>query len=74
MRAKGGMPLKYLILVHHDEEAFEKISETKRKELLSGIRATHAPAPATMGNMCTRRLSTRLRRRPASGCATASGS
>ena len=36
------MPLKYLILVHHDEEAFEKISETKRKELLAeSVQLTH---------------------------------
>ena len=34
--------MKYLILVHHDEEAFEKISETKRKELLvESVRLTH---------------------------------
>ena len=34
--------MKYLILVHHDEEAFEKISETKRKELLAeSVQLTH---------------------------------
>jgi hypothetical protein len=34
--------MKYLILVHHDEEAFEKISETKRKELLEeSVQLTH---------------------------------
>jgi hypothetical protein len=34
--------MKYLILVHHDEEAFEKISETTRKELLAeSVQLTH---------------------------------
>lgn len=34
--------MKYLILVHHDEEAFEKISETKRKALLEeSVQLTH---------------------------------
>ena len=34
--------MKYLILVHHDEAAFEKISETKRKELLAkSVQLTH---------------------------------
>lgn len=27
--------MKYLLLVHHDEEAFNKISETTRKEMLA---------------------------------------
>ena len=34
--------MKYLLLVHHDEEAFDKISETKRKELLAeSVQLTH---------------------------------
>jgi len=34
--------MKYLILVHHDEGAFEKISETKRRELLAeSVQLTH---------------------------------
>ena len=34
--------MKYLLLVHHDEEAFAKISETKRKEMLEeSVQLTH---------------------------------
>ena len=34
--------MKYLLLVHHDEEAFDKISETKRKEMLAeSVQLTH---------------------------------
>lgn len=34
--------MKYLILVHHDEETFEKIGETERKELLAeSVQLTH---------------------------------
>jgi hypothetical protein len=34
--------MKYLILVHHDEEAFEKISETRRRDLLAeSVQLTH---------------------------------
>ena len=34
--------MKYLLLVHHDEEAFGKISETKRKEMLAeSVQLTH---------------------------------
>ena len=34
--------MKYLLLVHHDEEAFGKISETKRKEILAeSVQLTH---------------------------------
>jgi hypothetical protein len=34
--------MKYLLLVHHDEEAFGRISETKRKELLTeSVQLTH---------------------------------
>lgn len=34
--------MKYLLLVHHDEAAFNKISETTRKELLAeSIRLCH---------------------------------
>jgi hypothetical protein len=36
------MPVKYLILVHHDEEAFDKLSEVKRKEMLAeSMQLTH---------------------------------
>src|SRR5262245_849334 len=42
MRARGGTLMKYLILVHHDEEMFDKMSETKRKELLAeSVQLTH---------------------------------
>jgi hypothetical protein len=34
--------MKYLLLVHHDEEAFGKIGETKRKEMLAeSVQLTH---------------------------------
>jgi len=34
--------MKYLLLVHHDEEAFGRISETKRKEMLTeSVQLTH---------------------------------
>jgi len=34
--------MKYLLLVHHDEEALGRISETKRKELLTeSVQLTH---------------------------------
>ncbi len=34
--------MKYLLLIHHDEEAFGKISETKRKEMLAeSVQLTH---------------------------------
>jgi hypothetical protein len=34
--------MKYLLLVHHDEEAFGKMSETKRKEILAeSVQLTH---------------------------------
>jgi hypothetical protein len=34
--------MKYLLLVHHDEESFNKISETARKEMLAeSIRLCH---------------------------------
>jgi len=34
--------MKYLILVHHDEEMFDKLSETTRKELLAeSVQLTH---------------------------------
>ena len=34
--------MKYLLLVHHDEEAFSKMSEVKRKEMLAeSIQLTH---------------------------------
>jgi hypothetical protein len=34
--------MKYLILVHHDEEAFGKIVETKRQEMLAeSVQLTH---------------------------------
>jgi hypothetical protein len=34
--------MKYLILVHHNEAAFEKINETTRKELLAeSVQLTH---------------------------------
>ena len=34
--------MKYMLLVHHDEEAFGKMSETKRKEMLAeSVQLTH---------------------------------
>jgi hypothetical protein len=34
--------MKYMLLVHHDEEAFSKFSETKRKQMLEeSVRLTH---------------------------------
>lgn len=34
--------MKYLLLVHHDEEAFRKMSEAKRKEMLAeSVQLTH---------------------------------
>jgi hypothetical protein len=38
----GGIPMKYLLLVHHDEEAFGKFPETKRQEMLGeSVQLTH---------------------------------
>ena len=34
--------MKFMLLVHHDEEAFGRISETKRKEMLAeSVGLTH---------------------------------
>jgi len=34
--------MKFMLLVHHDEEAFDKMSEAKRKEMLAeSIQLTH---------------------------------
>ena len=34
--------MKYMLLIHHDEEAFDKISETKQKEMLAeSVQLTH---------------------------------
>ena len=34
--------MKYLLLVHHDEEAFGQISETRRKQMLKeSVQLTH---------------------------------
>lgn len=34
--------MKYILLVHHDEVAFDKISETKQKEMLAeSVQLTH---------------------------------
>ena len=38
----GGIRMRYLLLVHHDEEAFGKFSETKRQEMLEeSVQLTH---------------------------------
>jgi hypothetical protein len=38
----GRSLMKYLLLVHHDEEAFGRMSETKRKEMLAeSVQLTH---------------------------------
>ena len=34
--------MKYMLLVHHDEEAFDKLPETKRQEMLAeSVQLTH---------------------------------
>ncbi len=34
--------MKYMLLVHHDEEAFKKLSETKRRQMLEeSVQLTH---------------------------------
>jgi hypothetical protein len=38
----GGSLMKYMLLVHHDEEAFDKLSETTRKQMLEeSVQLTH---------------------------------
>src|SRR6266850_4157349 len=38
----GGILMKYMLLVHHDEEAFVKLSETKRQQMLEeSVELTH---------------------------------
>ncbi len=38
----GSSRMKYMLLVHHDEEAFSKIPETKRQEMLEeSVQLTH---------------------------------
>jgi hypothetical protein len=38
----GGILMKYMLLVHHDEEAFGKFSETKRQQMLEeSVQLTH---------------------------------
>jgi hypothetical protein len=38
----GGFLMKYMLLVHHDEEAFSKFSETKRQQMLEeSVQLTH---------------------------------
>jgi hypothetical protein len=38
----GGILMKYMLLVHHDEEAFGKFSETKRQQMLEeSVELTH---------------------------------
>jgi hypothetical protein len=38
----GGIFMKYMLLVHHDEEAFAKLSETKRQQMLEeSVELTH---------------------------------
>jgi hypothetical protein len=44
--------MKYLLLVHHDEEAFNKISEATRREMLAeSIRLCHQLHPAATGTV-----------------------
>jgi hypothetical protein len=38
----GDVEMKYLLLVHHDEQAFEKISEAARRQMLDeSVQLTH---------------------------------
>jgi len=38
----GGILMKYMLLVHHDEEVFGKFSETKRQQMLEeSVQLTH---------------------------------
>jgi hypothetical protein len=38
----GGLFMKYMLLVHHDEEAFAKLSETKQQQMLEeSVELTH---------------------------------
>src|SRR5262245_35700729 len=38
----GGILMKYMLLVHHDEEAFGKFSEIMRQEMLAeSVKLTH---------------------------------
>jgi hypothetical protein len=38
----GGIFMKYMLLVHHDEEAFAKFSETKQQQMLEeSVELTH---------------------------------
>jgi hypothetical protein len=38
----GGTPMKYMLLVHHDEEAFGKFSESRQQQMLEeSVQLTH---------------------------------
>ena len=65
--------MKYMLLVHHDEEAFAKFSEATRQQMLEeSVQLTHQLH--AKGQYLTRRRCIRRRRRPSFGCATANRS
>lgn len=63
--------MKYLLLVHHNEEAFSKMPEGTRKEMLAeSIRLCTSSLPRS--NMFMRRRYSLRRREPSSEYRTAS--
>ena len=65
--------MKYMLLVHHDEEAFAKFSEAKRRQMLEeSVQLTHQLH--ANGQYLTLRRCIQRRRRPSFECATANSS
>ena len=65
--------MKYLLLVHHDEEAFGRISEAKRKEMLAeSVQLTHQLHDN--GQYLSASPLHPARRRPSCGCVRANRS
>jgi hypothetical protein len=61
--------MKYMLLVHHDEEAFGKFSEAKREQMLAeSVQLTTSSTPT--GNILALRRCIRRRRRPSFGSVT----
>ena len=65
--------MKYMLLVHHNEQNFAAFSEATRQEMLAeSVQLTHQLH--ANGNICTRRRCSRRRRQLPFGCATANRS
>jgi len=64
--------MKYILLMHHDEQAFSKFSETERQQMLEeSVQLTHQLH--ARGSIWTQRRCTRRQRRSAFEFATVRG-